>query len=88
MILDEPTAVLDPKAEDKLLTLFDEIAQHRTAIYISHRLSSTLFCDRILVFDCGRLIEDGSHAALMARRGKYAELFELQARHYRETAEK
>ncbi len=82
VILDEPTAALDPRAEDHLYRLFDELVQNKAAVYISHRLSSTVFCDRIIVLDKGSIIEEGSHQDLMRQNGVYAELFQMQAQHY------
>lgn len=83
VILDEPTAALDPVAEYEVYTKFDELMNGWTAIYISHRLSSCRFCDAISVFHEGRLIQFGTHADLLAdREGKYAELWNAQARYY------
>lgn len=82
VILDEPTAALDPKAEDEIYRQFDEIAGGRTTFYITHRLTSTQFCDRILVLKDGEICEAGSHAALMERGGVYAQLYRLQAKYY------
>ncbi len=84
LLLDEPTAALDPRAEHAMLRDFDELAQGRTAVYISHRLSSVRFCDRIAVLAGGQLVEMGSHEELMAKRGVYAELYSLQAGAYAE----
>ena len=83
VILDEPTAALDALAEERLYHDFDAMIGGRAAIYISHRLASTRFCDRIAVFDGGRLVESGTHEQLMAGGGRYAELFTSQARYYR-----
>lgn len=82
IILDEPTAALDPKAEDEIYHHFDEIIGDRIAIYITHRLASTRFCDKILVFDKGELVENGKHEELMQKNSKYHELYELQANYY------
>jgi len=85
IILDEPTAALDPIAEAEIYTRFNEIAGDRTAIYISHRLSSCRFCDDIAVFDQGQVVEQGSHEELVAREGgKYQELWQAQAQYYTE----
>ncbi len=85
IILDEPTAALDPVAEAQVYAGFDEIVGDKTAIYISHRLSSCKFCDEILVFDRGRIIQQGSHALLLAdEQGKYHELWQAQAQYYTE----
>ncbi|WP_242954321.1 ABC transporter ATP-binding protein [Clostridium oryzae] len=83
IILDEPTAALDPIAEFEIYSKFNEIVGDKTAIYISHRLSSCRFCDDIAVFDEGRLIERGSHDKLIANKeGKYYELWNAQAQYY------
>lgn len=83
IILDEPTAALDPVAEYEIYSKFNEIVGDRTAVYISHRLSSCRFCDEILVFHEGRMIQQGSHEKLLAARdGKYAQLWEAQAQYY------
>ncbi len=88
IILDEPTAALDPIAEAEIYEKFDAIAGDKTAIYISHRLSSCKFCDEIVVFDGGRVIQQGTHAALAAdESGKYHALWNAQAQYYvKETA--
>ena len=87
IILDEPTAALDPIAEAEIYGKFDEIAGDKTAIYISHRLSSCKFCDEIAVFHEGAVIQQGSHASLVAdESGKYYELWHAQAQYYTETA--
>ncbi len=83
IILDEPTAALDPKAEDEIYRQFDEIAGGRTTFYITHRLTSTRFCDKIIVLKDGEICEIGSHDELMERRGTYAELYQLQAKYYK-----
>lgn len=87
VILDEPTAALDPIAESEMYEKYDAMIQEKTGVFISHRLSSTRFCDRILFLDKGRIIEEGSHAELMARGGAYAKLFDLQARYYQKKRE-
>nr|WP_304578929.1 ABC transporter ATP-binding protein [uncultured Acetatifactor sp.] len=84
VILDEPTAALDPIAESEMYERYDELVQGRTAVFISHRLSSTRFCDRILFLENGRITEEGTHGELMQRGGAYAELFSIQAQYYRE----
>ncbi|MCR5720127.1 MAG: ABC transporter ATP-binding protein/permease [Lachnospiraceae bacterium] len=83
-VLDEPTAALDAIAEAKSYETFNEMVEGRLCVYISHRLSSTKFCDKIAMFEEGRLAEYGSHEELMGQKGKYAELFEIQAKYYRE----
>jgi len=82
MILDEPTASLDPLAEYSIYCRFNEIVQNKTAIYISHRLSSTRFCDRIAFMEDGRITELGTHEQLMEQNGSYAEMFRKQAHYY------
>lgn len=83
VVLDEPTAALDPLAEYDVYLRFDQMVQGKTAIYISHRLSSCRFCDRILVFDQGRIIEAGSHDELIRHKGSQYELmFSAQATYY------
>ncbi len=84
VILDEPTAALDPIAESEMYERYNELVQGRTAVFISHRLSSTRFCDRILFLENGRITEEGTHGELMQRGGAYAELFSIQARYYKE----
>ena len=85
IILDEPTAALDPIAEAEIYSKFDEIAGDKTAIYISHRLSSCKFCDEIAVFHEGEIIQQGSHDELLADRGgKYYALWNAQAQYYTE----
>lgn len=85
IILDEPTAALDPIAEAEIYSKFDEIAGDKTAIYISHRLSSCKFCDEIAVFHEGAVIQRGTHAELLADEGgKYHELWNAQAQYYTE----
>ena len=87
IILDEPTAALDPIAEAEIYGKFDEIAGDKTAIYISHRLSSCKFCDEIAVFDGGSVVQKGTHEDLVADRdGKYYELWHAQAQYYAKEA--
>ena len=87
LILDEPTAALDPVAEYEIYTKFNEIVGKRTAVYISHRLSSCRFCDEIAVFHEGEMIEQGSHEELLAnKKGKYSELWNTQAQYYLKNA--
>ena len=86
IILDEPTASLDPLAEAEVYASFNEIMDEKTAIYISHRLSSCRFADKILVFDDGRIVQQGSHDELVNEKdGKYYELWNAQAKYYAET---
>ena len=82
IILDEPTAALDPFAEAEIYQNFAKLIKNKTAIYISHRMSSCHFCDRIVVFKNGRIVEDGNHDSLMQLNGEYHELYETQAKYY------
>ena len=83
MILDEPTAALDPVAEYEIYTRLNEIVGDKTAVYISHRLSSCRFCDEIIVFHEGSIVQRGSHERLLAEgEGKYKELWNAQAQYY------
>lgn len=86
-ILDEPTAAMDPIAEYNLYKGFDKIIDGKTAVYISHRLSSTRFCNSIAVFVDGGLKEFGTHKDLLGKKGVYARLFEVQAQYYKDEAE-
>ena len=83
IILDEPTAALDAKAEAEVFQRFKGLAKGKTAVLISHRFSTVRMADRILVLSGGRVIESGSHEELVALGGVYADLFELQAAGYR-----
>ena len=85
LILDEPTAALDPRSEKEVFDAFAALSQGRTTLLITHRLGSVLMADRVLVMKRGRLIEDGTHAELLTRGGEYAELWELQASQYAES---
>ena len=83
IILDEPTAALDPIAEAEIYSKFNDIAGDKTAIYISHRLSSCKFCDEIAVFHQGSVIQHGTHTELVTdETGKYHELWTAQAQYY------
>lgn len=82
LILDEPTASLDPMAEQEIFTQFDTLRKDKTTIFVSHRLSSATTADKIIVIDGGCVSEIGSHAELMAQKGKYFELFTTQAKRY------
>lgn len=82
IILDEPAASLDPIAEAQIYEKFDELVYGKTGIYISHRMSSCQFCDRIIVFEDGKIIETGTHDSLMKQNGEYARLFNTQAEYY------
>ena len=82
VILDEPTAALAPIAEAEIYEQFSQMTAGKTAVYISHRMSSCKFCDRIIVLDHGRIAEDGTHDTLLANHGIYANLYETQAQYY------
>lgn len=82
VILDEPTAALDPIAEAEIYENFDTLVGDKTAIYISHRMSSCKFCDRIVVINNGRIEEEGSHDSLMDKNGLYAKMYNTQANYY------
>ena len=82
VILDEPTAALDPIAEHEIYNRFNSFVENKTAIYISHRLSSCVFCDKIAVFDKSKLVESGTHQELLTAGEKYFELWNAQAKYY------
>lgn len=84
MLLDEPTAALDPIAESTLYENYNKISAEKTTVFISHRLSSTSFCDRIILIESGTICEEGTHSELLDLNGKYYTLFEMQAKYYRE----
>ncbi len=84
IILDEPTAALDPIAEADMYNKYNEMTNGRSSVYISHRLASTRFCDRIILIDGARISESGTHDELIKMGGKYAGLFEVQSKYYRE----
>lgn len=84
LVLDEPTAALDPIAESKMYEEYQTATRGKSALFISHRLASTKFCDKILFLDDGRIVEMGTHDALMEKKGKYAEVFEVQSQYYKE----
>ncbi len=84
LILDEPTAALDPIAEEEMYLKYKELVKDSTSIFISHRLSSTKFCDRILLLEHGKIIEEGTHEELIRLKGEYKNIFEIQAQYYRE----
>jgi len=87
LILDEPTAALDPIAESEVYEGFHKVTAGKTALFISHRLASTRFCDRILLLKDGKITENGSHEALMALGGDYAHMFDVQSHYYKENIE-
>ena len=84
VILDEPTAAWDPRAEYEMYRNFNEVVKGKTAVYISHRMSSTRFCDKVAVLDKGKLVEYGTHNELMEKDGLYKELFDMQAQYYKD----
>lgn len=84
LILDEPTSALDPMSEYELFLRLNELSKDKLALFISHRLSSTKFCDKIIVFSDGKIVETGSHDDLMRKRGEYYDLFTSQAKYYKE----
>jgi len=84
MILDEPTASYDALAEERIYKMFNELTQNKTVFYISHRLASTRFCDRIIMLENGKIVEQGSHDDLIKQNGKYASLFRVQSQYYKE----
>jgi ATP-binding cassette subfamily B protein len=87
VILDEPTSALDPVSEYEIYARFDELVSERTSIYISHRMSSCRFCDNIVVFDGGKIIQKGSHEALMKEeKGLYHEMWNAQSKYYNQGA--
>lgn len=87
MIMDEPTAALDALAEEKIYREFDQIMRGKTSLFISHRLASTLFCDRILLLDGGKVLEKGTHDELLNYDGLYAHMFKTQGKYYQEVEE-
>lgn len=82
VILDEPTAALDPVAEAEIYEQFGSLVGDKTSIYISHRMSSCKFCDKIVVLEAGKIAEAGCHEELMQKQGCYYELYEAQAQYY------
>ena len=87
VIMDEPTAALDALAEAEIYESFAALVQGKTAVYISHRLASTKFCDHIALFDGQGLAEYGTHEELMALGGKYFEMFTVQGKYYNRASE-
>lgn len=87
LLLDEPTAALDPIAENDIYQKYNEMTAGKTAVFISHRLASTRFCDRILFLEKGAIAEEGTHDGLMEKNGKYAALFAVQKKYYEEGAD-
>lgn len=87
ILLDEPTAALDAIAESDIYNRYRELTAEHTSVYISHRLASTGFCDRIILLENGGIAEEGTHEKLLAAGGRYAEFFEMQSRYYQEGGE-
>lgn len=87
LILDEPTAALDPIAESNIYTEYDRMTVGHTSIFISHRLASTRFCNRIFFLEDGKIIECGNHNELMSQKGKYFEMFDIQSHYYKDNLE-
>ena len=84
LIMDEPTASLDALAEEEIYKQIENISSDKTLIFISHRLASTRFCDKILLLDSGMIKEFGSHDELLAQNGLYKEMYESQKKYYEE----
>lgn len=84
IILDEPTAALDPIAENEIYQKYNELTKEKTSIFISHRLSSTRFCDRIIFIEDGSIIEEGNHNSLIEQDGKYREMYDMQSHYYKD----
>ena len=84
VVLDEPTAALDPVSENHLYETYDEMMKGKSTIFISHRLASTRFCNRIILIEAGRIVEEGTHEELLNKKGRYYGLYETQAKYYRD----
>lgn len=82
LVLDEPTAALDPISENEIYSKYNEISNNKTTIFVSHRLASTKFCERIILLDNGKIIEEGTHEELIKLNGKYAYMFKIQSLYY------
>ena len=87
MILDEPTAALDPIAENEIYQQYNQLTERSTSIFISHRLSSTRFCDRILFLENGVIVESGTHVELMGKETRYKHMYDKQSHYYKEAGE-
>ena len=85
LFFDEPTAALDPIAESETYEMFHSLSGNKTAVYISHRLASTLFCSRVVFLENGRVKACGPHEELMKTCGEYREMYDLQSQYYRKT---
>ena len=86
VLLDEPTAALDPLAERDMYQKYSDLTGNCTSVYISHRLASTRFCDRVLLIENGGVAEEGTHESLLEQGGRYAYLFDIQRKYYQEGA--
>ena len=84
IVLDEPTAALDPIAENEIYRKYNDLTKEKTSIFISHRLSSTRFCDRIVFIENGKIIQEGNHYDLMRVDGKYKEMYDMQSHYYKD----
>lgn len=84
LILDEPSAALDPLAEEKMYQKYHSVTKGKSSIYISHRLASTRFCDRIIMLSDGKIVEEGTHDELLTRGGWYADMYRMQSKYYKE----
>ena len=84
LVLDEPTSALDPIAESKIYEKYHEMTRNKTALFISHRLASTKFCDEILFLEKGKVKERGTHEELLKKQGAYARMFDIQRQYYKE----
>lgn len=82
MILDEPTAALDPIAESEIYESYDKYTENKTAVFISHRLASTRFSDRIVMIENGKIVDEGTHEELMEKGGAYSKMYEIQGNYY------
>ena len=87
VVLDEPTAALDPVSENRLYETYDEMMKGKSTIFISHRLASTRFCSHIVLIEDGSIVEEGTHDELIRKKGRYYELYETQAKYYRNGSE-
>lgn len=84
LLLDEPSSALDPIAESRMYEEYNRLTEGKTSLFISHRLASTKFCDRILLLEKGKIVEEGSHDELLGQKGRYRELFDIQSYYYQE----
>lgn len=87
LLLDEPTAALDAIAENEMYEKYKELTEGTTTLFISHRLASTRFCDRILLLEDGKIKEEGTHEELLQENGSYARMFAVQSKYYKESGE-